>query len=206
MVTSLMVSASTVNDSQRMRQYMDTLLRSMELPYFIIEKLSEIFKAVARQHGWGWSRQENFKRETVYYFQKVGGSAKGRLVVSDAEFKSLWLLEKDERLRQIEERLFGRPTRDLKAEETLARDDEYLDQVVRQAVFEDLATPAWVSVRPQPDGTRAFMFRQNEDDSDRPFLRISSERRDDLQAQIPIRRYAEVATEAKAGIRLLLDQ
>jgi hypothetical protein len=202
MVTSLFVAARTEGESLRARRHLETLLRSMELPSFIIERLSEIVKTVANKHGWRWIRQENFRGETVYCFQEVGGPAEGRLVVSDDEFKRLWILEEDERMRNIHERLFGASKRDVQDE--VAQDNKYLDEVIRQAVSEEVVGPHWVGINRQADGTCVFTLRQNQDDAGRRFLRIPSERRRDLLAMVPVKRYAAGADDAKLALRALL--
>ena len=201
MVASLFVTAHAEAESQRTRQYLETLVLSMELRYPVIEEMSAIIKRIAEKHDWRWDKQENFEKETVYSFQKMGGPAKGRLVVSDSEFKSLLILEKDEQVRKIEERLFGAPNRNLK--EAVARDDEYLSEGIRQAVFEDAEGPLWIGLQNQPDGTWVFSLRENQGDAGRPFLQITSKRRDELRAMVPIERYEAAAEEAKAARRAL---
>ncbi len=202
MVASLFVAARAEGDSKRMHRHLETLLRSMELPYFIIERLSKFVNSAARKHGWAVVKQENFQGKTVYDFQKIGGSAVGRLVVSDDEFKRVWLLEKDDQVQTIDERLFGKAEPDLKEETT--REDKYLNEVIRQAISEEVEGPHWIGISHQPDGTSVFTLGQNQGDAEQPFLVISSERRHALGAMIPIQRYAAGANDAKVALQAFL--
>src|SRR5208283_4612308 len=54
MVASLFVTAHAEAESQRTRQYLETLVLSMELRYPVIEEMSAIIKRIAEKHDWRW--------------------------------------------------------------------------------------------------------------------------------------------------------
>lgn len=130
LITSLIVTARAEADSQRNKNHVETLLRAMELPYFIIKAVTNLIESSAKVKGWLLTRQENFHRETVYEFRSAEGEV-GRLVVPEQEFKDLWVLDDDARLKAIEERLFGADS----------PDGEYLSTVVREAIGEEISGP-----------------------------------------------------------------
>lgn len=147
-VVSLMVVARAESDAERNRAHLDTLLRAMELPYFIIEAVSNEIKSIARRRGWALLRQENFEHETVYQFQSDGGRL-GRLVMTSQEFKDLWILEPKLRTAAIQARLFD-------TGQTVSPEaaEDYAGVVVREAISEHVKGPHWVSQRKAPDGAR----------------------------------------------------
>jgi hypothetical protein len=188
-VVSLLVVARTEADADRNRSHLDTLLRAMELPYFIIAAVSKVVDAVAKQRGWQLTRQENFKQETVYQFQSTDGQP-GRLVVPAQEFKDLWILDEKPRKNAIERRLFA-PVES----GSFQGSADHADIAVREAISTHLGRPHWVSQVTEADGARRYEVHL--DQADRPIksVVVSKQRFDELLSMLPIRRDHELAEE-----------
>lgn len=199
LLTSLLVAARAESEGERVRKHLETLLRSMEVPYFIIAAVSEVVKTAAGKLGWAWTKQENFKNATHYDFRGEAGQ-KGLLVVSEQEFRDLWILEEDKRLHAIKKRLFGATDEDLKGPASQEQDDELLGEVIREVVSTEVDGPHWIAVHPQADGTYTYTVRREQEDAGRVFLRLSPERRQELGKIVPIRRYAVVADEVRNAL------
>jgi hypothetical protein len=198
-VASLLVAARATSDSRRMQEYVETLLRSMELPYFIIENLSAVITRIAGEHNWHFVKQENFQLETVYSFNLAQSSVEGRLLVTEAEFKSIWLLDDKKRIQEIEKRLFGQGNHEV------AKEDRFLEAAVREAIFERAAGPLWIGVRHSADGSWVFAARRRENDPEQTAFQITADRLRELRALIPIRRYAVAAQEAQDATRNIFN-
>jgi hypothetical protein len=191
-VTSLVVTGRTEADAQRNRASLDTLLRSMELPYFIIEAVTDTIRSLAKTRDWVLTRQENFDRETVYQFEAQGGQC-GRLLVSAQEFKDLWILETAARETAIEERLFES---DLST--SAERLQDYAAAVVREAISGLVEGPHWITQPVQADGAKLFEVRVAQTALPSATVRFSAERFRELLAMVPpLRRYHELAEEAR---------
>ena len=202
MVASFVVAAHAEAESRRTRRNLETLLRSMEPLSFIIERLSMIIRATANSRGWRWDKQENLEQETVYSFHEARSAASGRLVMSEDEFKQVWVLEEDERVQYLERRLFGGAQRDVKKADT--EDVKYFNQVVGQAVSDEAeGCLLLIAMHSQPDGAHVFTFRANQGDAEREFLNLAPSRQKELDAMIPLRRYATVADDARRGFRAI---
>jgi hypothetical protein len=186
LVTSLVVTARAEVDARRNRTHVETLLRAMELPYFIIKAMTPLIESVARARGWTLTRQENFERETVYEFRSTGGEP-GRLVVSEQEFKDLWILEDDARLNAIDARLFG-----------VESQREHLAAVVREAIGERASGPCWIGQQIEPDGTQVFEVRV--EGSASVAVRLPVSRLDQLFAMPPVRRYRAVVDDVEKAL------
>jgi hypothetical protein len=191
MAVSLMVVGRAEADAARNRAHLDTLMRAMELPYFIIDAVSGMVRAVASTRDWRYVRQHNFQDETVYQFESASGQP-GRLLMTAQEFKDLWLLDERDRRRAIERRLFE-PDLQVTPEQA-ARDAE---TAIREAISEHVKGPHWISESRQPDGTRVYAVRR--DQTSPPFntLVFTSDRFAALLATVPIRRYQELAEEVE---------
>src|SRR4051812_15791183 len=59
-VASLLVAARAASDARRMQAYVETLLRSVGVPHFIIENLSAVIVRVAGEHHWHLVKQDQF--------------------------------------------------------------------------------------------------------------------------------------------------
>jgi hypothetical protein len=189
-LTSLMVVARAEGDAQRNRAHLDTLLRSMELPYFIIEAITASVRSIAKTRDWVVESQENFERETVYKFRASGGQ-QGRFLVSEQEFKDLWILEDSARRSAIERRLFES---DLGM--AAARLEEYAAAVVREAIAEHVTGSHWVTQPVQSDGTRVYEVRTTQAAPPMKTVTFSPGRFRELLAMVPpLRRYHELAEE-----------
>ena len=188
-VVSLLVVARTEADADRNRSHLDTLLRAMELPYFIIAAVSKVVDAVAIQKGWRLTQQENFKQETVYQFQSTDGQS-GRLVVPAQEFKDLWILDEKPRKDAIERRLF------VPVESGTSQGSaDHANIAIRQAISALLRGPHWVSQVTEADGARRYEVCH--DQAGRPIKSVvfSKQRFDELLSMLPIRRDHELAEE-----------
>jgi len=196
-MASLLVAVRATSDSQRMQQYVETLLRSMELPYFIIENLSAVIGRIAGKHQWHLIGQENFEHETVYSFNLANSTVAGRLLMAEQEFKNIWLFDDNQRAQKIEQRLFGQTSADGWDES----ESGLLEAVVREALFEGANGPLWIGVHHTPEKDVLFTARQHQGDPEKAAFRITADRLQDLRAMIPIRRYAVAAQEAKEAMR-----
>ncbi|MFG1477374.1 hypothetical protein V5F53_01760 [Xanthobacter sp. V4C-4] len=107
MLASIMVAINASVESDRMHQYLETLIRSVSLPYFIVRNVSDEISEITRQHGWSFEWQENFENATVYHFKKIDDNVHGSLIVSDAEFKDLWILRSKIRNGRLQVLMFG---------------------------------------------------------------------------------------------------
>lgn len=186
---SLLVVARAEADAERDRAHLDTLLRAMELPFFIIEAVSKVVDAVARKRGWQWTQQENFERETVYRFRSTDGQL-GRLVIGEQEFKDLWILDEGERTKAIEARLFG-TGQGTASDAAMA----YAGAAIREAIAEHVSGPHWVSQPADAGGARRYEVRLQQHATPIKTLVLTKARVDELLAMLPIRRYQELAEE-----------
>lgn len=188
---SLLVVARAEADAERNRAHLDTLLRAMELPAFIIEAISKEVGAVARKHGWQWTQQENFARETVYQFRSIDGQM-GRLIIGEQEFKDLWILEEGARIKALEARLFG-------IGQSTAADAamEHAGAVLREAIAERVRGPHWVSQPVDAGGARRYEVRLQQHAPPIKTLVLTKERIDELLEMMPIRRYQEIEEEVE---------
>jgi hypothetical protein len=188
-VVSLMVVARAEADADRNRSHLDTLLRAMELPYFIIETISKVVESIARTRGWQLARQENFEQETVYQFQSNDRQF-GRLVMAAQEFKDLWILDEAARTKSVERRLFD-PEVSISPEAV----ERYAGAVIREAITKHVKGPHWVSQAVEPDGKRIYELRLDQTALPIKTVVFSKQRFDELLSMIPIRRYQELAEE-----------
>lgn len=179
LITSLIVTARTESDSERNRKHVETLLRAMELPYFIIKALTPLIASTASANGWSLERQEHFQHESVYGFRSKSNEA-GRLVVSAQEFKDLWILEDDARAKAVHARLYGPD--DSKG--------EHLEAVVRQAIGEHVDGPCRIGQETTADGARVFTVDAGPSGS--AAVRLSAVRLAALFAMPPLQRYHAV--------------
>ncbi|TAM38085.1 MAG: hypothetical protein EPN58_18010 [Rhodanobacter sp.] len=188
-VVSLLVVARAETDSDRNRSHLDTLLRAMELPYFIIQAITKEIESIATAHSWQLAHQEYFEREAVYQFRSSAGQL-GRLVMATQEFKDLWILDEDARTRVLEARLFSvDQTASSQAEE------EYAGAVIREAMSSHVKGPHWVSQSVQADGTRLYQLRMDQAAQPSRTVNVPKERFDELLSMVPILRYQELANE-----------
>lgn len=190
LITSLIVSARAEADSQRSKKHVETLLRAMELPYFIIHALTPLIESSAKAKGWSLTRQENFRDETVYEFQSTGNE-RGRLVISEQEFKDLWVLEDIDRLKAIENRLFGVDSLDV----------EHLATVIREAIGEQTVGPCRIIQETAPDGAQVFSVTTQCSGS--AVVQLSALQLRELFAMPPIRRYHAAAKEVMQALASL---
>ena len=156
----------------------------MELPYFIIKELTPLIKSSAKAKGWNVTRQENFQHETVYEFQSEGSEA-GRLVVSDQEFKDIWVLEDSARLKAIEGRLFA----------VDGSDEEHFDTVIRESQSYTFRGPVWIGKKKAPDGAQIFTVTAVGSAS--LVVQFSAARLGELFAMPPRSRYHAAAEEVR---------
>lgn len=189
LVVSLMVVARAEADADRNRSHLDTLLRAMELPYFIIRAISKLVGAVAKQKGWQLTQQENFQQETVYQFQSADGQL-GRLVMPAQEFKDLWILDETLRTKKIESRLFasvgGGPPEAI---------EEDMERTIREAIAEHFRCAHWVSQAKDEDGTRRYGVRLDQNGRVLKTVVFSKQRFDEFLSMLPIRRDQVLADE-----------
>jgi hypothetical protein len=187
--TSLIVVSQSETDAERNRARLDTLLRSMELPYFIIQTISLTVRSIAKTRDWEWIHQENFERETVYQFVSSVGQH-GRLVISEQEFKDLWILEDAARATAIERRLFES---DLKTSAEERQD--HAEEAIREAISEHMTGPHFIEQTVHADGTKAYTVRLTQTGPPLKIVRFPRERFDDVISMVPLRRYHELADE-----------
>jgi len=180
LITSLLVTARAKAESVTNKKHVETLLRAMELPYFIIKELTPVISSIARAKGWTLTRQENFKNKTVYEFQS-NKNEHGRLVISDQEFKDLWILESNDCYKAIENNIF-----DLNSS-----NEESLSFVIRQAISERISGEFRVKVKIEPDGTK--IFHVTKEGSDIAAIQFSADHLHELASMIPLRRYQAAA-------------
>ncbi|KLU24304.1 hypothetical protein EOS_20815 [Caballeronia mineralivorans PML1(12)] len=75
------------------------------------------------------------------------------------------------------------------------------------AISGEAGGPQRMTLRPNPDGSLVFGYSQTEDrDAQLEFLAISSIRLKELEAMIAILGYAAVSSDARTGIRALLER
>lgn len=190
-VMSLLVVARAEADSDRNRSHLDTLLRAMELPYFIIQAITKEVESIAKRHSWNLEQQENFERETVYQFRSSTGQL-GRLVMTDQEFKELWLLDEGARTKTLEARLFS-------VDKTISSQaaEEFAGAAIREAISSHVKGPHWVSQSVEADGTRRYQLRLDQAAQPINTLSVTKQRFDELLLMIPILRYQELANEVE---------
>lgn len=188
-VVSLVVVARAEADADRNRSHLDTLLRAMELPYFIIAAISKVIDTIAKQKGWQLVRQENFKNETVYEFNSTDGQ-RGRLVMPAQEFKDLWILDETPRRDAIETRLFAPAQSGF-----FQAAESYAGVAVREAIAEHLKRPHWVSQGTDADGARRYEVHLDQAGQPIKTIVFSKQRFDELLSMLPIRRDHELAQE-----------
>lgn len=196
-VVSLLVVFRTEVDSDRNRAHLDTLLRAMELPYFIIVAITKEMEFIAKESNWQLVYQENFEGETVYQFRSSDGKL-GRLVISSQEFKDLWILDQQGRTKVLKSRLFN--TGQTASSQA---DEEFSGAVIREVISSHVKGPHWISQSVQENGTRQYELRRNQTAEPSKTVRISKERFDELLSMVPIIRYQELANEVA---RVFSDQ
>ncbi len=188
-VMSLMVVARAEANADRNRSRLDTLLRAMELPYFIIEAISKVVEFIARRRSWQLTRQENFEQETVYQFKSADRQL-GRLIIAAQEFKDLWILDEAAREKAIEARLF-----DASQITSSEAAEHYASAAVREAIAKHIRGPHWVSQAVKADGTRLYELRLDQNAQPIKTVIVDRQRFDELLSMLPIRRYQELAEE-----------
>lgn len=197
-IVSLMVVARAESDADRNRARLDTLLRAMELPYFVVKAISTLVKSTAAKRGWQLMGQENFERQTVYHFQSASGPL-GRLVVTEQEFKDLWILDDAARARAMQARLF-----DTGPDSSPEVAEEHAGEVIREAISEHVNGPHWVTQRMEGDGTMVYEVRLDGAAQRLTALKLSKQRYDALLSTPPIRRYEELAEEVERVVPAVL--
>lgn len=190
-MVSLLVAARAQADADRNRSHLDTLLRAMELPYFIIQAITNQIKEIAERHNWQIAQQENFQQETVYQFRASDGQL-GRVVMAAQEFKDLWILDLEVRTRALEGRLFG-----IDQSASSPTDEEFAGAVIREAISSKIKGPHWISQSVQADGTRLYQLQLPQDANPIKTVSVSKKRFDELLSMVPIRRYQELASEVE---------
>jgi len=65
-ITSMIVSFQSEKENDRNKKYIEILLRSIELPYFIIKDVTEELKLVLQKENWDILKQENYRNMTIY--------------------------------------------------------------------------------------------------------------------------------------------
>ncbi|MCA9130172.1 MAG: hypothetical protein KDB22_23955 [Planctomycetales bacterium] len=190
-VVSLLVVARAEADADRNRSHLNTLLRAMELPYFIIKAITNEIELIANRHNWQITQQENFQKETVYQFRASDGQL-GRVVMATQEFKDLWILDMEARSRALEARLFRVD------QATLSQTgEEFAGVVIREAISCQVNGPHWVSQSVQTDGTRLYQLRLDKEAKPIKTVSVPKQRFDELLSMVPIRRYQELAMEVE---------
>jgi hypothetical protein len=195
-VVSLLATAHAEADSNRTRQYLETLLRSIELPYFIIKALTDQFASAAHNRAWTLTFQENFESETVYMFESTTKQS-GRLVISQQEFKDLWLLNDRARADAINVRLFGDNEPSIRAEVL----QNQMGEVVREAIAKLVPGPHWIAEPSQPNGARAFLVSRTKAGPGKELLCLSQERQQELLAMTPLARYDSLAKMVRHALQ-----
>jgi hypothetical protein len=201
-IGSIAVSVAGVSqaeaDAERTRSYLETLLRSMALPYSIVRQLTDRIAAVAKDLRWTITRQENWSDRTVYDFEQADGD-KGRLVVADAEFKEWLLLDRRTQTDTIRRRLFGPSDPSPRA---VQEDVDLIGHVVRDVLSEHVSGPFKSRLVPRAGGHQ-FTLETAPSGPSFVVLDVSPSRLEALRAMLPLARYEAVATEVLGNLRSL---
>jgi hypothetical protein len=193
LLLSIVVTGRAEADAERNENYLQTLVLSMQLPYFVIEDVSRKIRISAEGGGWAFLRQENFREATVYDFGGAG-SATGRLVIRDEEFKRLWLLDDPARDTAINMRLFGGEFSVQDSEE------ELMGSAIQFFISVGASGPHWISVRQVPEGTRTWEVSRTQGGALLASVIFTSDVWKELLQMPPLPRYALLSEQVEASL------
>jgi hypothetical protein len=193
LVLTIVVTARAEADAERNENYLQTLVLSMELPYFVIEDVSRKIRANAERRGWAFVKQENFREATVYDFSGADGVT-GRLVIRDQEFKRLWLLDDPAREAATNARLFGG------ASSVQDSVEELMGSAIRLFISVGVSGPHWISVRQAADGTRVWEVARKQGGASVASLTLTGAAWQELLQISPLLRYASLSEKVEASL------